>query len=415
MGYDDDPREVSDIPEIVNWIKQSVEAGIPWFYFMSTDGQALGLSTFLICGGADHDPDYPERYFFDRGKILPFIKKNLNNLAAFVDKYDIPFDVGKTATDEVMRFIAQLLNGSENEVKPAREVNKNKMLNEAFLRIEMLENLFELNPKVGKYFKEGKLYYSYLVYGGIVGMIDSINYDERYADAVRMFENQTNSLVYHAIEHEDTLSLLYVSADFKEWEAERPNGAGIKSCVININTMKSEYGYIKIDVNNGALYRRDPAVYSSPLSKKQTNVSDFRSAEIVERLEILKNTGIETDLDITQVYIEEGEICCSLLKSIMGLNIGIINRISSIPVYEHLSETISEVTEKKIYFLMGTMDSKVAFLYLSDDTSEWENEKLALEKMNPYAIVFDNEKMTAQIQQIRFEIINGGPIALCDL
>ena len=35
-GYDDDPREIPDIPEVVNWVEQSVEEGIPWFYFMKS-------------------------------------------------------------------------------------------------------------------------------------------------------------------------------------------------------------------------------------------------------------------------------------------------------------------------------------------------------------------------------------------
>ena len=29
LGYDDDPREIPDIPEVVNWIERSVEVGIP--------------------------------------------------------------------------------------------------------------------------------------------------------------------------------------------------------------------------------------------------------------------------------------------------------------------------------------------------------------------------------------------------
>ena len=412
-GYDDDPREIRDIPEIVNWIEQSVEAGIPWFYFMSTKGQAMGLRTFLVCGGADHDLKYPERYFFDQDKIFPFIKKNLNNLADFVEEYDIPNEIGCAATDEIMDFINQLLNGTENEAKPAQEVNSDKMHNEALLRIEMLENLFGLNPNVRKYFKDGNLYYSYLTGGGYICSIDTINYKKHYADTVNSFEEQTASLVYHVIEHENTISLLYVSNDFEKWESERPASSGIKACVIDMNTLKGEFGYIKIDVLQGALYRKDSILYpSSPA--EEYDESSVIDSEIVERLEILKNAGIQTDLDITKVYIQEGELCCSLLKLIMGIPVGLINRISSTPTYAKLLELLSEKTEKTLYFLMGSTGTKIAFLYLSNDPSDWEGEKLALEKKKPYAIVFDLEEMTAKIQQIKYDIINGGPIFLCD-
>ena len=62
LGYDDDPREIPDIPEVVNWIEQSVEAGIPWFYFMRVAQDSLGLITFMICCGSEHDSEHPGRY-----------------------------------------------------------------------------------------------------------------------------------------------------------------------------------------------------------------------------------------------------------------------------------------------------------------------------------------------------------------
>ena len=285
------------------------------------------------------------------------------------------------------------------------------MISEALHRIRILEELFHLNPKVGKYFQEGRLYYSYLTCGGIVGSIDSINYDKRYADAVKMFENQTNALVYHAIEDNNTLSLLYVSSDRDEWGSERPVSAGIRSCVIDIETMNGKYGYIKIDMINGALYRRDPTVYSSLLPGTQSDTPDIVSAEIAERLDILKNTGIETDLDITRIYTSEREICCSFPTVVMGTSIGLIDRVSETP-YEGLLEYIEERISPKVYFVIGSMDKKIAFLLLSDDPSDWEFEKLQLEKMSPYALVYDIEERAAKVQQIKFRILNGGPVLI---
>ena len=94
-GYDDDPREIPDIPEVVNWIEKSVEEGIPWFYFMRAEQSSLGLLTFMTCCGAEHAPDYPQRYIFDRDRIMPFIKtlQILLMSMTFLLKWDAPLQM----------------------------------------------------------------------------------------------------------------------------------------------------------------------------------------------------------------------------------------------------------------------------------------------------------------------------------
>lgn len=73
FGYDDDPREIPEIPEVVNWIRKSVDAGIPWFYFMRTEQPSYGLLSFMICCGADQDTNCHEQYFFDKDRTMMFI------------------------------------------------------------------------------------------------------------------------------------------------------------------------------------------------------------------------------------------------------------------------------------------------------------------------------------------------------
>lgn len=91
---------------------------------------------------------------------------------------------------------------------------------EAERRIDELTEAFHLNPNIKKYFREGKVYYSYIT-GGIIGSIDTIEYDARYAQVVKDFEKRTGGLVYHAIELYHTLSLLYVSKNQEDWPNER--------------------------------------------------------------------------------------------------------------------------------------------------------------------------------------------------
>ena len=257
---------------------------------------------------------------------------------------------------------------------------------------------------------EGKLYYSYIT-GGFLGSIDTINYDKRYAEVVKAFEEQTSYLVYHVIERGNTISLLFVSDDYNHWLEERPTASGVMAQVVDMDTYENELGFIRVYTNQGALYRSNDTVYSSmPGSDAHVNGLSALDTEIAERLEILKNAGLMSDFDITKVYIREGEICCSLLRSVLGTAVGVVNRISSSPQNMQLLEMIQEQVPMKLYFLLDSTQNKLAFLYVSEDESNWEYEKLALEKGRPLAVVVDLDEMTAGVKQIRYEMVNGGPI-----
>lgn len=417
-GYDDDPREIPDIPEVVNWIEQSIEEGIPWFYFMRTEQSSLGLLTFMICYGSEPGFAHPGCQYFARDRVLSFIQKNLNNLSNFSEENNISDEIRRAVTDNIMASIQNILQGSMKQEKHGKNVDKNKQLKEALYRLSTLEKLVHLNPNVKKYFIDGKLYYSYITGGGYIGSIDTINYDKRYAAAVEAFEKQMSCLVYHVIERGNTISILFVGDDYNHWLAERPTTAGVMAQVVNVDTNESKLGYIKIDSLQGALYRTNDIVYTS-MPEKTVCSSELSAidSEIVERLEILKNKGMITDLDITAEYQQEGVICCSLLRNIFGTPVGVVNRISAEPAYEQLLEILSKQIFRKIYFLMGSTERterRVAFLFLSDDSSDWELEKLELEKGVPHAIVVDIKEMTAVIQKVKYTMVNGGPICILD-
>lgn len=415
LGYDDDPREIPDIPEVANWIEQSVEAGLPWFYFMNADDDSMGLSTFMIGCGAEHDPQYPNRYIFDKERILPFIKKNLDNLTSFAVEYNIPDSVGIAASDAVMNFIQKVIQGNFDQEQNYEAVDRTKQMQEATERLSTLEDLYELNPKVKTYFEDGRLYYSYITGGGYIGSIDSIKYDERYAAIVESFEARSSYLVYHVIERGNTIALLYVSGDYNDWLDERPTSAGVMAHVVDVETLENEMGYIKIDCINGALYRiNDSVLHSKPEEEGCTTNMSMDDEEIAQRLEIFKTIGLETDLDITRVYIQEGEICCSIFKSIMGMQIGIVNRISTQPLYEELMELLSQKVSKKFYFVISSVENEIAFLFLDEDPKQWEKEKIDLERKIANAVVVNPGEMTATIKQIVFKMVNGGPVFISE-
>ncbi|MCD8120849.1 MAG: hypothetical protein LUE65_01230 [Clostridiales bacterium] len=410
LGYDDDPREIPDIPEVVNWIKKSMEAGIPWFYFMRATQDNLGLVTFMICCGSDHDSDHPGRYIFEKERMLAFIKKNLSNLADFVEKHNIPDEVRCAVTDDIMGVVQSVLQGSMDQKNPSENMDRAKQIKEAMLRLTTLENIYGINPNIKKYFGEGKLYYSYIT-GGFLGSIDTIDYDKRYVKVVKDFEERTAYLVYHVIECGNTISLLYVSDDYNHWLEERPTSSGVMAQVVNMDTHENEMGFIRVDIIQGALYRSNDTVYSSmpgkDADKRELSCIDM---EVVERLEILKNSSIMSDLDIAQTYIREGEICGSLLRSVLGTPVGVVNRVSSSSKNKQLLEMLQAQVPMKLYFMMDSTGNKVAFLSVSEDESEWEYEKLALEKGRAFAVVVDPDERTATLKQISFVMINGGPI-----
>ena len=52
-AYDDDPREIPDIPEVANWIRKSVSAGVPWLYLLRQEKEpdsSLILFVIICCG-----------------------------------------------------------------------------------------------------------------------------------------------------------------------------------------------------------------------------------------------------------------------------------------------------------------------------------------------------------------------------
>lgn len=134
------------------------------------------------------------------------------------------------------------------------------MKQEALSRIEELCDEMGLNPNVYCYFEENKVYYSYLTAGGIIGSIDTINYDSRYAEAVKQIEARTGALIYHVIETNTQfgtmLSMLYVSKYKEDWSIEHLEGDMIYAMVCLLdNPTEYEVGSIALSSKQGALIR----------------------------------------------------------------------------------------------------------------------------------------------------------------
>ena len=132
---------------------------------------------------------------------------------------------------------------------------------EGINRLTKLTDVFGLNPKLVQYLEEGHLYYSYMVLG-MFGCIDTIEYEEGYAQVCKEFEEEKGAYVYHVIESDTPfgkmLTMLHVSSEENEmdWEAERISGNFILAYVYNLTQAFGEYGGVLLTSDNGALLRK---------------------------------------------------------------------------------------------------------------------------------------------------------------
>lgn len=133
-------------------------------------------------------------------------------------------------------------------------------------RLEELVKVYGLNPNLSKYWKDGKLYYSYLTGGGLLASIDTITYNPEYQQLVHAFEKRTGDKVFHVIESGQFLNLLYVSAPDEELSEEEQQETWdfefieelncINAYVINLEEPSlSEYGDIFLGSYQGVLIR----------------------------------------------------------------------------------------------------------------------------------------------------------------
>jgi hypothetical protein len=156
---------------------------------------------------------------------------------------------------------------------------RTEIINEAIRRLEQLVDKMRLNSNVIKYFKQGKVYYSYIT-GGIIGSIDTITYDPRYEIVVKEFEEEYEGcVVYHAIEFGSMLSLLFVSNNKDTWCAEELIGNSIFSYTVNFEDNTKEFGsiYVSDYMNSGALIRtlEAPVRLKSKAKPTKKNMVEF--------------------------------------------------------------------------------------------------------------------------------------------
>lgn len=118
--YQDDERELFQIPEVCAWFQQSMKAGIPWFYFLNTKGKCVSLTLLYGCGcRISIVKEAAVGFFFEVSKKerKKWLMQNFHNLNRCTEEKLIPEEVNKLATDEIMKEFMSQLEFADQELK----------------------------------------------------------------------------------------------------------------------------------------------------------------------------------------------------------------------------------------------------------------------------------------------------------
>lgn len=110
--YDNDPCEITQIPEIMKWLRSSIEFGIPWFYFLDTRHMNTGLHLLIhsYCLPIDiskHATGYLVNY--DNISLVGFIEKNFLNLNNFTNNNSIGLSINEEVSKGITEYLEKYL------------------------------------------------------------------------------------------------------------------------------------------------------------------------------------------------------------------------------------------------------------------------------------------------------------------
>ncbi|ASA23369.1 DUF4365 domain-containing protein [Paenibacillus donghaensis] len=114
-AYDEDDREIFQIPEIMDWLKKSVEVGIPWFYFLDTREMNTGLTLLMhsYCRKiktVKSDEGYLAE--FDRHDLKKIIEKNYINLNIYTEENKLSLEINKEISLGIFEYLKTYLQES---------------------------------------------------------------------------------------------------------------------------------------------------------------------------------------------------------------------------------------------------------------------------------------------------------------
>ncbi len=115
--YASDARELFQIDEVRKWFVDSVEVGMPWFYFLVNKGKCVGLQLLLSCTCLPQIlGTYGKRYgiMHEKNDIKRFYEDNFYNLNCFTDNNDISVEINKEISMNILSFFNSKFDEFDN-------------------------------------------------------------------------------------------------------------------------------------------------------------------------------------------------------------------------------------------------------------------------------------------------------------
>ncbi|MBU5483332.1 DUF4365 and DUF1817 domain-containing protein [Clostridium sp. MSJ-11] len=108
--YEEDSREIFQIPEIMQWLKKSIEIGIPWFYFLNNKWKNAGLSLLFHAYCISASTMRIERGFlvkFNNDELAKFFEINFYNMNNFMEQNGIDEEFNVEITEGIVTFFEE--------------------------------------------------------------------------------------------------------------------------------------------------------------------------------------------------------------------------------------------------------------------------------------------------------------------
>ncbi|WP_088656324.1 DUF4365 domain-containing protein [Geofilum rhodophaeum] len=107
-GYNDDPRELIDIPEVRKWVKSIFKRGNGWAYFLTKGKHAQFLRVMQLCIMEYKqfiDKKGQKQLDIDLVSGIPFLEEMYTDLNKFTKKNNIPIEINKEVSKNLSDFL----------------------------------------------------------------------------------------------------------------------------------------------------------------------------------------------------------------------------------------------------------------------------------------------------------------------
>lgn len=106
-GWQDDPRELYEVPEVISYFKSATLQGFPWIYWLEPGNLWVGYKLLYSCSGLAmvSETERGRWINMDVKEVLAWMDMQFGNLNRFPDEHEIPPEINKEVSDNLLRFL----------------------------------------------------------------------------------------------------------------------------------------------------------------------------------------------------------------------------------------------------------------------------------------------------------------------